>query len=238
METSEFIDETSEFIGKTIETLDKKILIFAEDQINNTIQEIHIFAEDRMSSYELATELEVCILEELVTEIDEKLAYYSQRQQQSYDYGAFKSAGKRLLIAAALCGLVCFIYTHYDLPKHKELDTIIEELKNFGITLKKCSEGWGKGKSYYLEISAEKDFTIPLYKSVRIKSLVKQAFELHKAIYGWIRWSLIIVGVFTYMCLHDAFSYIRTWLRPHYKLRYEKWCFIKDKLCEAQNNLL
>lgn len=229
----EYIDYINQGLGYIKQDLDKQIVNFSEDTINNLFLEIHASAENSLYK-------ELSIIVCLQEHAQEKEAYYYNKQDQSYNYDSLKYALRWLCALLVLGFLLYFIIVFYDRPKSKELDDLITRLGDFGINITRCSKNYpgfrGSSVHHYLEI---KDFIhFKTYgQSVIARGLLKQTYQVHSDLYGWIKWSLVITGSFILFVISELFSCVRNIFGPNYKVKFEAWKLIHQRLLEAEIDL-
>ncbi len=220
-------ESQSVFIVDIKLAIDKQILNFSEKEMDDLLVRIHNFAEDTIDEF--------TIIARLLVHADAQRTYYYNKQHQSYNYDALKYVIRWLCVLAVLGLLLYFIFVWYELPKNNELADLIKKLETFGITVTRCSKHSYHSTSYYLDVSVSKDLNE--YQYIIAKNLFKQACKVHGDIYGWIQWSLIITSVFICLAIRESFDYIRNFLRPRYKQRFEAWDFIEKRLHETEESL-
>ena len=203
-------------IGTIIEN---KILILSEEEVDQILSDINT-SIDNAGEYN-----ELYVLEKLQTKFEDKTVYYQIRLHKKYDWNSFKYGIPILIIAVILAYILYIIITCYDLPKHRELNELIQELKNHGIMLTKCSEGHGIKTSYCLEVATNTDFLTD-----HAHDLLEQAIEVHASIYGWIKRTMLFLFGTIFISIICIFSCVVGWLWPEYKQYYEKWYSIEKKL--------
>ncbi len=214
------------FIEDDIEAIEKDILVIPQEKLDRIFNKITQYAQNEL--------LEIDILNTFLAVIQEKKEYYYQKQSQSYNYAAFKSAIIFMIILGFLM-VRLYIWHNNDSLKHHQLTQLIEELKPYGITVKKCSKRYYKSTKYWLEVVPTKDLL--LYQWIKAKDILHQIYELHSNIYGTNRWFFIIIFCGILLSIDKLFSNIWKWRRPRYKERYEKYALLEDKIEQKTTEL-
>lgn len=208
-----------------------KYLYFVQDDINTIKENILTISPKNIDALlnKIATHgsLEKLILAELLAVIQEKVDYYRQKQNQSYNQAPLKSAIIfMILLGLLLCGL--YLWYNNNLAQHDQLKMLIDELKPYGINVKECSKRYYKYTEYWLEITPTRDLFD--YQWNTAKKIIEQLYKLHSTIHGKFKWIFIIIASGAIYTVTEIFSCIRQWLRPQYNKRYEKYAMIEDKI--------
>lgn len=248
-----------ELIEEDIKTMQNNVLALSEDKINRFIERIYASGnnikwinfydfvpsvdQEQMDSlivkhYSSVTNIElktVYLFAILLQLTEERKQYHLQLQEKSYDRKNLQLFVIFLGIIALLSGLLYYLYIHYEVTKKDELSKIIEALKQFGVTVKQYSKRRYKSSDYFIEFISTKK--LPLYQHPIVEKLVDQAYEVHSAIYGWIKMVWICGGASLFLAVQAAFFYMRKGLRPRHKACYARYCLIERKIHEVLYNV-
>jgi hypothetical protein len=209
-----------------------KYLYFLEEDVvhleENILTVSQEYIDGLMTKY-YADAFKLAMLEELLIHVKEREEYYYNKQHDHYDRVALKSAIIYLIISLVLVGLVYCCYKYYHLPKDREMQALIEELKSYGITITEHSKNAFRGRVHWLEINkTEEYFPIDLYD--KIKSMREQIYTIHSTLYGEFEFIIVALGSGALYTIHTMYTYIKNCCKPQYKERYEKFAWLETKI--------
>jgi len=246
------------FSEEALAELDKNILKISEEYVDRLFQQIYIDTRietiDISEVEELITttdQLEIAILKELLTYVQEKKEYYYNKQHESYDFSALKPAALFLTILLILAILLYCYYNYYYIPKKREMLDLIEELKPYGITIKECSKRVYRNTEYWLEmddteflakmnaieehLSQGGSLSVEQCDETKIMistmdSMITQIYKIHSTLRSKCKWIFIMIGGGAFFVMSMIYSYIQQWYNPQYKERCEKFSWLETKI--------
>jgi hypothetical protein len=221
--------KTSEFLHNITNTLDKKIFSLDKKKFEKIMDSIHEFAQDENQTHQGQITHEFLMLTDLIAHTHLKKTICLQEIRN--DDNALSYAAKRFFFALIAALILYYIVVQY----HAKLKQIIEELKEFGITVAQKHKGHGKSSHYYLDVVCTRD----LYENeyYRARQLLEQAYQTHDNIRGWIRWAFMIIGTTFLLFLHSFFCYIYNYFKRPSQRQYEKWELLKQIVWQRKEEL-